>query len=145
MPYIKILIHILWSTKHREPYITKDLKPKLLQHVKENAVLKNIYIDFINCVKDHIHVLINLKPDQKLSDVVRLIKGESSHWINANKLIKFKFEWQDEYIASSVSESVVNKVRNYIKNQEEHHRVKSFMDEYKNFIRKLGFEEHNSG
>ncbi len=136
---------MIWSTKKRQPYITKELKPKLLSHIKENAFSKNIYIDTINCVKDHIHVLINLKPDQKLSDVVRLIKGESSFWINNNKLIKFKFEWQDEYIAASVSESQVDKVRNYIKNQEEHHRVKTFIEEYKNFIWKLGFKEDNSG
>jgi len=145
MPYTKIIIHAIWSTKKREPFITRDLKPRLLAHIKENAIAKNIYLDFYNCVKDHIHILINLKPDQKLSEVIQLVKGESSYWINKNKIINFKFEWQDEYIAASVSESQVNKVREYIKNQEEHHRVKSFMDEYKEFINKLGFEENNSG
>lgn len=140
MPYTKLWIHLIWSTKDREAYITKELKPKLLSHIRENAKLKNIHIDFINCVKDHIHILINNHPDQKLSDVIRLIKGESSHWVNKNKLIKFKFEWQDEYIALSVSESAVDKVRNYIKNQEEHHKTKSFIDEYKEFIKKMGFE-----
>jgi len=84
--------------------------------------------------------LINLKPDQKLSDVISLIKGESSHWINTNSLSKFKFEWQDEYIAASVSESLADIVRNYIKNQEAHHKVKTFMDEYKNFTGKLNLK-----
>jgi REP element-mobilizing transposase RayT len=140
MPYTKLWIHLIWSTKNREPFITKELKSKLISHIKENSEIKQIHIDFINCVKDHIHILITLKPDQKLSDVIRLIKGESSFWVNKNKLIKFKFEWQDEYIAVSVSDSVVNNVRNYIKNQEEHHKTKTFMEEYKEFIKKLGFE-----
>jgi len=145
MPYSKLLIHALWSTKKREPYITKEFRPKLLIHINENAAKKNIYIDTVNCVKDHIHILINLKPDQKLSDAIQLIKGESSYWINKNNLINYKFEWQDEYFAVSVSESQADKVRNYIKNQEEHHKIKTFMDEYKEFIRKIGFDEHNSG
>jgi REP element-mobilizing transposase RayT len=65
-----------------------------------------------------------------------LIKGESSLWINRNNLLKTKFEWQEEYIALSVSESIVNKVRDYIKNQEEHHRVKTFAEEYEAFLKK---------
>lgn len=68
-----------------------------------------------------------------------LIKGESSYWINKNKLTSTKFEWQDEYIALSVSESIVEKVRKYISNQEQHHIKKSFTDEYKEFLVNTGF------
>ena len=71
--------------------------------------------------------------------------GESSHWINENRIFKKKFEWQDEYFAVSVSESAVNRVRDYIKNQEEHHRKKSFMEESNEFMRKYGFEKFVSG
>ena len=74
-----------------------------------------------------------------------LLKGESSYWINKNKLIREKFEWQDEYFAVSVSESAVNKVRDYIKNQEEHHKKKSFQQEYNEFMRKYGFDKFLSG
>ncbi len=130
---------MMWSTKNRIPLISDDLKPKLLQHIKENSIKKGFHIDFQNCVQDHIHILINLHPDQKLSDIIQLIKGESSFWINHNNLIKRKFEWQDEYIAVSVSESIVNRVRDYIKNQEEHHRKLTFMDEYNEFMKKYGF------
>lgn len=137
MPYSKIWIHAMWSTKNREPYISKILKPKLIAHIKENALKKNLYIDSVNCVKDHIHILLKQHPDQKLSDVLQLIKGESSFWINKNKFIEFKFSWQEEYIAISVSDSAVDKVRTYIENQEEHHKVKTFMDEYNEFIKKL--------
>lgn len=65
-----------------------------------------------------------------------LLKGESSYWVNRNKLTKTKFEWQDEYIAVSVSESNADKVRRYIQNQEEHHRKKSFSEEYDDFMKK---------
>ena len=69
-----------------------------------------------------------------------LIKGESSFWINKNELTKEKFEWQDEYFAVSVSESVVDKVRDYIKNQETHHTKKTFQEEYDEFMIKFGFK-----
>lgn len=72
---------------------------------------------------------------------MQLIKGESSFWINKNELTKSKFEWQDEYFAVSVSESIIDKVRNYIKNQESHHSKKTFQEEYDEFISKYGFEK----
>jgi hypothetical protein len=71
---------------------------------------------------------------------MQLIKGESSFWINQVKLTKEKFEWQDEYYGVSVSESMIEKVRNYIKNQEIHHSLKSYDDEIDDLIRKHGFE-----
>ena len=74
-----------------------------------------------------------------------LLKGESSFWINRNKIFNKKFEWQEEYCGVSVSESVVNKVRDYIKNQEEHHRKKSFQEEYNEFMNKHGFNKFVSG
>jgi putative transposase len=141
MPFIKVWIHLIWSTKNRDKLITKELKPKLISHIKENAKIKEIYIDTINCVQEHIHLLISLKGEQSISKVVQLLKGESSFWINKNKLSKIKFEWQDEFIAISVSESVISKVREYIKNQEEHHKVKTFKDEYELYFKKYGFEK----
>jgi len=137
MPSVKIWIHLIFATKNREPLISKEIKSQLLEHILMNAIEKGIYIDFLNCVKDHIHILISLGTDQSISKVVQLIKGESSFWINKNKISKTKFAWQEEYIALSVSNSVVNQVREYIKNQEEHHRVKSFAEEYEAFISKM--------
>ncbi len=140
MSYIRIWIHLVFSTKNRDKIITPGLKAKLLKHIKENAKKKNIYIDFINCVSDHVHVLLSLGADQTISKIVHLIKGESSHWVNKENLTAKKFEWQEEYFAASISESQVNTIRDYIKNQEEHHKKKSFNDEYELFLRKYGFE-----
>ena len=141
MPFIKVWIHFIWSTKNREKLISKKLKPELLNHIKENAKSKEIYLDTIECVSDHIHILVSMKGEQSISKISMLIKGESSFWVNRNNLLNTKFEWQDEFIAVSVSESVLPKVREYIKNQEEHHKIKTFAEEYDEFIKKYGFEK----
>ena len=141
MPFIKVWVHLIWSTKNREKNITPDLKYKLFDHIKDNAKKKDIFLDFINGIEDHIHLLISIKAEQSLSKITQLIKGESSFWVNQNKLSSKKFEWQDEYIAVSVSESMVPKVREYIKSQEEHHRKKSFADELELFLEKYAFKK----
>lgn len=141
MPLVKLWVHLIWSTKNRQKLIDKQLIPKLISHIKDNAKQKEIYIDRINCVSDHIHILVSLNKEHSISKIMNLIKGESSYWVNKNKLTKGKFEWQDEYIAISISESVVGKVREYIDNQEEHHKVRTFDEEYKLFIKRYGFEK----
>jgi REP element-mobilizing transposase RayT len=143
MPFVKVYIHFVWSTKNRYPYLnTNELRVKVWNHIRENAKAKGIFIDFINGYADHCHCLISLGIDQTIQKVMQLIKGESSYWINKNRLTKEKFEWQDEYFAVSVSESMLDKVRDYIKNQEEHHRKKTFQEEYDEFISKYGFEKY---
>ncbi|MCX7611836.1 MAG: IS200/IS605 family transposase [Ignavibacterium sp.] len=138
MSFARVWVHLIWSTKNREKIILKEYKEKLLEHIKTNAVDKGIYIDTINCVEEHIHILILLGKSQTISDVVKLIKGESSRWWNKNKFTKYKFEWQNEYFAISVSESIVEKVRDYIRRQEEHHRCKSFSEEKDEYQKKYG-------
>ncbi len=109
------------------------MKPLLLHHIKDNSIKKGIFIDTLNCVSDHIHLLVSLGTEQTIAKTAMLIKGESSFWVNKQKLIKSKFEWQDEYIALSVSYSAINKVRAYISNQETHHKKKLLLQNTKNF------------
>jgi REP element-mobilizing transposase RayT len=135
----------MWATKNRNPIISKDLKPLLLSHIKQNSIDKNIFIDTLNCVEDHIHLLISLGAEQTISKVAMLIKGESSYWVNQQKIIETKFEWQDEYIGLSVSESAIDKVRQYILNQEEHHKKKTFSQEYDEFLKLHGFNRSDFG
>ncbi|HEX2963550.1 MAG TPA: IS200/IS605 family transposase, partial [Ignavibacteriales bacterium] len=99
MSFVRIWIHLIWTTKQRQHYIPSDLKPKLLTHIKENAEEKGIHIDFMNCTHDHIHLLLSLEPEQNISKCVMLIKGESAHWINSNHMLNTYFEWQNEYMA----------------------------------------------
>ena len=142
MAYVKVYIHFVWSTKNREQFLeTKELREKVWKHIRENAKEKEIFVDFINGYAEHCHCLISLGIDQTIQKTMQLIKGESAFWINKNKLTKPKFEWQDEYFAVSVSESILDKVRNYIKNQEDHHTRKTFQEEYDEFMVKYGFEK----
>ena len=142
MPFIKVYIHFVWSTKNRVPYLdSKELRLKVWNHIKENAKEKGIFIDFINGYSDHCHCLISLGVEQTIQKVMQLIKGESSFWINKQGLTKEKFEWQDEYFAVSVSESMIDTVRNYIKNQESHHCKVEFQSELDEFLKKNGFEK----
>ncbi len=134
MPYTKVLIHFIWATKNREHLISNELKPLLLNDIKENSIKKEIFIDAINCVSNHIHLLVSLGTEQTIAKTAMLIKGESSFWANKQDLLKSKFEWQDEYIALSVSYSAIDKVRAYILNQETHHKKKTFAEEYEGFL-----------
>ncbi|MDL2303608.1 IS200/IS605 family transposase [Dysgonomonas sp. OttesenSCG-928-D17] len=140
MPYVKVYIHCVWSTKNRIPMLqTADVRNKLWQHIIENSRNKGIFIDTVSGYSDHCHCIISLSTDQSIQKVIQLIKGESSYWINKNRLTEQKFEWQDEYFALSVSESMIEKVRGYIMKQEEHHRKKTFQEEFDEFIAKYKF------
>lgn len=140
MPLLKVWIHLVWATKNRRPSLKAHIRPLVFRHIRENGIAKGIHIDFVNGYTDHVHCLISLKPDQNISKLLHLIKGESSYWINKNNLTDETFEWQDEYFAVSVSESGVNNVREYIKNQELHHAKKTFKQEYEEFMITYGFE-----
>lgn len=93
----------------------------------------------VNGYSDHCHCLISLGSGQNMEKIVQLLKRESSFWINKNQLTREKFSWQDEYFAVSVSESKVEAVREYIKNQEKHHQRKSFREEYQEFLERNNF------
>jgi REP element-mobilizing transposase RayT len=106
----------------------------------ENAKKKDIYLDTIGGFSDHVHCLISLNKNHSLSKLTQLIKGESSHWINQKNLVEKYFNWQDDYWAVGVSESHLKAVRKYIKNQEEHHKKKTFAEELDEFMNKYGWE-----
>mgnify|MGYP006165422455 CR=1 FL=1 len=139
MSYLKIWIHIVFSTKNREPLMSLETKQIVCDHIRANCKEKDIYLTAIDGHIDHIHCLISLGKDQSIAKVVQLIKGESSFWINKNSLTKTKFEWQDDYFAVSVSESQVEQVTAYINNQEEHHKKKTFTQEVNEFMQKYGW------
>lgn len=141
MPWIKVWIHFVWSTADHAPLLNDAIRPIVFEHIRQNARSKGIYIDMINGFVDHVHCLISLGSDQTIENVIQLIKGESSHWINQNRLTKTKFAWQKEYFAVSVNPNGLGSVRNYIKNQENHHRNTNFKEEFADFLKRAGFEE----
>lgn len=139
MSYIRMWVHLVFATKNRKPFLSREIRYKIQEHIIQNCKEKSIYLQAINGYTDHIHCLISLGREQSIAKVAQLIKGESSFWINKHQLTETPFMWQDDYFAVSVSESVLPKVIAYIENQEEHHAVKSFDDEVKEFERKYGF------
>ena len=140
MSFIKVYVHYVWSTKNRIPFLNENIRQDVFKHIRENAREKNIYIDFINGYTDHVHCLISLNDDLSIGKIAQLLKGESSHWINKNKLTKEKFAWQDEYLAIGICDDKIDIVRDYIANQGEHHKKVTFAQEYNQFIERYGFD-----
>ncbi|MCO5052591.1 MAG: transposase [Verrucomicrobiae bacterium] len=137
---------MVWATIERRPLLPKPAAARLSAHLHEHAHKKGIYmkINFVNA--DHTHVLVDLPVGKAIDEVVQLLKGESSHWVNESNLIAGKFGWQRGYGAFSVSHSGVNEVCAYIARQEEHHRKKTFSEELRQFVERYGLawqEEEN--
>ncbi len=139
MSHVKVWIHAVWGTKNRQPILSKDIRFRLFSHIRENARQKSLFIDIIDGYTDHVHCLFALNADMPLSKALQLIKGEAAHWANQQELVPSKLEWADEYFAVSVSESMLDKVREYIRKQETHHEKVSFQQEYESFISKFKF------
>ena len=140
MSYVKIWIHAVWTVKDRQPVLNQDIRQKVFEHIHQNAVTKEIMMEIVNGNHNHVHCLFRLKNNQTIENVMQLIKGESAYWFNKSDLSNLKLNWQKAYFAVSVSESQVEKVKNYISNQEEHHKTKSWDEEYDEFISKYGFQ-----
>jgi len=141
MSFTKILIHAVWATKDRKPLMSLENKSALCQHIREYAPTKSIHLINVNGWYEHLHCLISLSADQNIATVMNLIKGESSFWANKNLKWNEKFGWQDEYFAVSVSQSHFDAVNSYINGQENHHRKKTFQEEYEEFVRNYDFSE----
>ena len=139
MSYVSIWIHAVWGTKNRQPVLRKPIREQVCRHILENAAGKGIRVDSINGHTEHLHCLMKLNVDLSVSKQMQLIKGESSFWMNKNRIVTGHFEWASEYFAASVSEGQLGKVREYINNQEAHHKKITFMDEYNNFLRDFEF------
>jgi len=140
MSYVRIWVHLVFSTKDREPWLKKEFRYDVHNHIIKNCLEKEIFLQAINGYTDHLHCLISLGKDQTIAKVTQLIKGESSFWINQTGRIQEKFSWQDDYFAVSVSESQVPTVIKYIKNQEKHHSKKTFAEETEEFMTKYGWQ-----
>jgi putative transposase len=142
MSYVRVWIHAVWGTKNRGHFLIKAIHPQVLGHISKNAKDKGIYIDRLNGGSDHLHCLFGLNADMTVAKTLQLIKGESSYWINKEKVTPIRFDWADEYYAVSVSESDLDRVRAYIDNQEEHHKKRTFAEEVEEFLRKHNFTRH---
>ncbi len=141
--YSQIYIQIVFAVKNRNALIRSSWEEKLFQYITGIIKNKEQKLIAINGVTDHIHIFIGLKPNCCLSDLVREIKKASTVFINDNKLSKYKFNWQAGFGAFSYSKSHIDAVYNYIMNQKNHHKKKTFKDEYLDFLKKydIPYEE----
>lgn len=131
-----ILIHVVFSTKQRFKLLSKAWRDDLYAYIGGVAAEHKSTLLKAGGIEDHVHLLLKIHPSYSVADTVKLIKGNSSKWINENKKVNARFEWQRGYGAFSVSESMSDTVKRYIENQEEHHRQQSFKDEYLLFLKK---------
>jgi len=136
--YSRCWIHLIWGTLNHEKLLNKEAAARLSRYLTEYADTKSVYMktNYVNA--DHVHALVDLPTGVPIEELIQLLKGSSSHWINANNILPGKFAWGRGYGAFSVSESNVAQVAAYISGQEEHHRVRTFADELREFIERHG-------
>ena len=135
-----LLFHLVFSTKHREPLITPDLRDRLYAYI--GGIIRGeggILLD-AGGMPDHIHLVTKFKPDPSVSEMLKIIKAKSSKWVNELPGRAGRFAWLAGYGAFSVSESQLPGVRRYVQTQEEHHRKVTFEDEFIALLKKHGIE-----
>ena len=135
--YTQIHMQCVFAVKYRDGVINRSWKDRLHKYIIAIVNNNDHKVLAINSMPDHLHLFFGMRPTQSLSDLMRLVKGDSSQWINQQKLVKGKFRWQEGYGAFSYSKSHTDAVVKYILNQEAHHRKKSFLEEYKEMLKKF--------
>jgi putative transposase len=138
--YSQIYIQIVFAVQGRQNLITKNHQEELHKYITGIVQKREQKMLTVYCNPDHTHLLVGLKPNITISDLVRDIKAGSSNFINENRWVKCKFNWQEGYGAFSYSRSQIDQVAKYILNQEEHHRKKTFKDEYLELLEKFEIE-----
>ena len=135
----KVYIHFVWTTKNRERLLPPSARTQLYEHLLKNARENSILIKALNVQPEHVHLLVKLSRTSAIEELAKLLKGESSHWINHNNVIPGKFSWQIGYGAFSVSYTHYKNVIVYINNQDKHHERATFMTEYETLLHQCGY------
>jgi len=132
--YTQIHLHCVFAVKYRLAVITDQWRERLHQYITGIVQNHRHKMISINTMPDHLHMLIGMRPDQSLSDLMKFVKGDSSEWINSKKFTPQQFRWQGGFGAFSYEKSKIPVVARYIENQEEHHRKITFLDEYRSLL-----------
>ena len=138
--YTQIHIQCVMAVKYRMALIDVSWKERLHKYITGIVQNHDHKLISINSMPDHLHLFFGFRPTQSLSDLMRIVKGESSEWINKQKFTAVPFRWQEGYGAFSYSRSQIKAVCAYIENQEEHHKKKTFLEEYKDMLEKFEIE-----
>ena len=138
--YSRIWLHLIWETLAREAMLDKRAAARASRFLTDYSAEKGIYMKINYFNAEHTHALIDLPTNKSVEEVIQLFKGGSSYWINDKRLVGGRFAWGQGYGAFSVSHSDVERVARYIAKQEEHHRRKSYAEEYELFVKRYGLE-----
>lgn len=128
--YTQLSTHVVFAVKGRENLLNAKLRPELFKYISGILTNTNQFSLAVNGYKDHVHMFFELTPSKSLSDIVRIVKTNSSKWINENRFIPGEFSWQEGYGGFAYSRSNRDAVIKYIINQEQHHQQKTFREEY---------------
>jgi putative transposase len=141
--YTQLNVQAVFAVKGRENFLLSNFRKELFEYI--SGILKGIgqFPLAVNGNKDHVHIFFEMNPTSSLSDVMEKVKANSSKWINSNKFVPGKFEWQRGYSGFTYSRSQRNDVIQYIMNQEKHHKSKTFREEYLEMLKKfeMGYDE----
>jgi len=135
--YTQIHIQSVFTVQNRNCVIRKKWRDELYKYITSIIQSNGHKVLAINGMPDHLHVFFGMRPSQSLSGLMKDVKADSSKWINERGFVRGKFSWQEGYGAFSYSKSHVNKVIDYIRNQEEHHHKKTFIEEYTELLKKF--------
>ncbi|RDC56331.1 IS200/IS605 family transposase [Pedobacter chinensis] len=138
--FSQIYIQYVFAVKGRRNLLQKPWRDEVFKYISGIIKAKGQKPIIVNGVADHIHVFVGLKPSLSIADLVRDIKNNSSKFINEQNWVQGKFSWQEGYGAFSYAHSQIESVYQYVLNQEEHHRKKTFKDEYLDFLQKFEIE-----
>lgn len=133
--YTQLYVHIVFAVKGRTNLISNTWKEEMYKYVSGLISAKKQKPMAINGMQDHVHLLVGFNPDCSISDLVRDIKSNASKWINEKGFAMGKFEWQTGYGAFSLGQSQIDRVFKYIANQKDHHKIKTFREEYIDFLK----------
>jgi len=141
--FTQLYVHLVFAVKYRERLLTKEIRDELFKYISGNISNRKHKVIIINGMTDHIHILIGLNPNDKISDLVACVKRESSSFVNEKKFFRGKFHWQDGYGAFSYSRSQLDVIYKYLANQEAHHKKSTFREEYVELLMRfeIKFEE----
>ncbi len=138
--YTQIHLQMVFAVQNRQSLIQKEWQEELYKYITGIVQNNNHKMLQVNGMPDHIHLLIGMRPSQSLSDLMKRVKGDSSEWINKKGFTRNRFSWQAGYGAFSYAKSQVPKVIRYIQHQEEHHRKKTFTEEYLDLLKTFEME-----
>ncbi|MEZ4684507.1 MAG: IS200/IS605 family transposase [Bacteroidia bacterium] len=138
--FTQLRIQLVFAVKFRQSLIGEDIRERLQMYMTATLQNEGHKVLAIYCMPDHCHILIGLDPQHAISTVVQRLKTASTNWINREKLLTHKFQWQNGYGAFSYSKSQTSQVVRYINNQAQHHKQKSFKEEYLNMLDSLSID-----